>query len=71
VEKGFCVDALKKALSVSRPEIFNSVQGSQYTREQFIEVLEERNIDVSMDGIEIAAYKGSQSFVFLTNMGII
>jgi len=50
LEKDFCIDALKRALSVSKPEIFNSDQGPQYTSDKFIEVLEEKDIDISMDG---------------------
>ena len=32
VELDFCVDALKRALLKGQPEIFNSGQGSQFTR---------------------------------------
>jgi len=50
LEKDFCIEALKEALFVSRPEIFNSDQGSQYTSEEFISVLKEKEIRISMDG---------------------
>ena len=43
---GFCIAALKEALSKGQPEIFNSDQGSQFTGE----LLLERGIKVSMDG---------------------
>ena len=31
----FCVEALQRALLVGRPEIFNTDQGAQFTREEF------------------------------------
>ena len=46
----FCINVLKKALSRSKPEIFNTDQGSQYTSHDFIEVLEDEDIQISMDG---------------------
>ena len=46
----FCIDALKEALSKGQPEIFNTDQGSQFTREAFSGLLLERGIKVSMDG---------------------
>jgi putative transposase len=46
----FCVSVLKKALLRSKPEIFNTDQGSQYTSYDFIKELEDENIKVSMDG---------------------
>lgn len=50
LDSSFCVNALKKALSRSRPEIFNSDQGGQYTSCDFVEVLEGEDIRISMDG---------------------
>ena len=50
LESSFCVSALKAALSVSTPGIFNSDQGSQYTAESFTRELLERGIRISMDG---------------------
>jgi len=50
LEGGFCVAALKGALGVSLPEIFNSDQGSQYTSEAFTHQLREQAIRISMDG---------------------
>ena len=38
LENEFCIDALKIALFISKPEIFNSDQGSQFTSEDFIKV---------------------------------
>ena len=50
LEKEFCIEALKDALSVSKPEIFNSDQGGQYTSDEFIDVLKTHDIRISMDG---------------------
>ncbi len=48
---GFCVDALKEALSCfGKPEIFNTDQGAQFTAEVFTSVLHERGVKISMDG---------------------
>jgi putative transposase len=47
----FCVDCLEQALQVfGDPEIFNTDQGSQYTRKGFTDILERHGIDISMDG---------------------
>ena len=50
LESDFCVEALKEALKISRPEIFNSDQGSQFTSQEFVSLLESQSIQVSMDG---------------------
>ena len=50
LEVGFCIDALKEALSKGQPEIFNTDQGSQFTGEAFSGLLLLRGIKVSMDG---------------------
>ena len=50
LEVGFCIDALKEALSKGQPEIFNTDQGSQFTSEAFCGLLLLRGIKVSMDG---------------------
>jgi putative transposase len=50
LESDFCVEALKEALKKGRPEIFNTDQGSQFTSEEFVSLLEGQNIQVSMDG---------------------
>jgi putative transposase len=49
-ENDFCIDALKKSLYLSKPEIFNSDQGSQFTSEDFINVLKGEDIRISMNG---------------------
>jgi putative transposase len=46
----FCVEALRRALSVARPEIFNTDQGSQFTSEVFTSILQEAGVAISMDG---------------------
>jgi len=46
----FCVDALEDALIFCKPEIFNSDQGSQFTSNEFTNILELNNIAISMDG---------------------
>jgi putative transposase len=50
LEVEFCVEALHTALSISRPEIFNSDQGSQFTSGSFTGVLEAHGVTISMDG---------------------
>ena len=45
----FCVEALKDALDVGRPEIFNTDQGVQYTSSDFVSVLVNAEIQISMD----------------------
>ena len=46
----FCIEALEEALSKRKPEIFNSDQGSQFTSNDFVSVLQDRCIKISMDG---------------------
>lgn len=50
LESEFCVSALSSALSASKPEIFNTDQGVQFTSEQFTRRLIEEGIRISMDG---------------------
>ncbi len=50
LEADFCVLALKKALLLATPEIFNSDQGSQFTSNNFTKVLKEAGVHISMDG---------------------
>jgi putative transposase len=45
----FCVQAVEQALSVSRPEIFNTDQGSQFTSELFVNTILSNQIALSMD----------------------
>ena len=47
----FCIEALEEALDRhGRPEIFNTDQGSQFTSADFINVLKNAGIAISMDG---------------------
>jgi len=47
----FCVAALQEALAkFGRPEIFNTDQGSQFTSDEWIKVLKDAGIAISMDG---------------------
>ena len=50
MESLFCVDALKSALTMGNPKIFNTDQGSQFTSHAFTGVLLAKNIAISMDG---------------------
>ena len=50
LEVDFCIRALKRALAIGTPEIFNSDQGSQFTSLAFLKHLEEKGIQISMDG---------------------
>lgn len=51
LEVDFCIDAVEEALARhGTPEIFNSDQGSQFTSTDFIKVLTDREIKISMDG---------------------
>jgi putative transposase len=50
LESEFCVSALKQALSLGRPEVFNTDQGSQFTSDDFTKVLLEAGVRISMDG---------------------
>ena len=50
LETEFCLSALNRALSGSRPEIFNTDQGSQYTSAEFTGRLQEAGVRISMDG---------------------
>lgn len=50
LQTGFCIEALEVALKKGKPEIFNTDQGTQFTSVGFIEVLEKRGIQISMDG---------------------
>ena len=46
----FCVEALEEALNKTKPEIFNTDQGSQFTSDAFTSLLLEHDIQISMDG---------------------
>lgn len=46
----FCTEALERALSRGKPEIFNTDQGSQFTSDSYTSRLLEKKIRISMDG---------------------
>jgi len=50
MDTAFCTRTLDNALKISRPEIFNSDQGSQFTSNDFTEILAREGILISMDG---------------------
>ncbi len=51
MDTGFCIEALNEALAkYGRPEIFNTDQGSQFTRLAFTGVVKEAGVAISMDG---------------------
>jgi len=51
----FCVSALEEAIAhYGVPGIFNTDQGSQFTSDVFVSVLEEYGIQISMDGVNRA-----------------
>jgi putative transposase len=50
LENSFCVEVLEHALKQNSPAIFNVDQGTQFTSEEFLDVLRRRSIAISMDG---------------------
>jgi len=49
MDAAFCVEALKEALANhGTPEIFNSDQGSEFTSSDWIDVLSDARIKISM-----------------------
>ena len=46
----FCREVLLDALKIGLPEIFNTDQGAQYTCFEFVKILLDHGIQVSMDG---------------------
>jgi putative transposase len=51
LEADFCIEAVEEALARhGAPEIFNTDKGSQFTSIEFIKVLADREIKISMDG---------------------
>lgn len=51
LDSNFCIESVQEALMrYGNPEIFNSDQGSQFTSQDFINVLVENKISISMDG---------------------
>ena len=51
LDTSFCVDALEEVIEAyGAPEIFNTDQGCQFTREEFTGVLKRHDIRINMDG---------------------
>lgn len=50
LEQSFCLEALDEALSTATPEISNTDQGSHFTSTAFVERLQAKGVQVSMDG---------------------
>jgi len=46
----FCLEALDQSLEISKPRIFNTDQGSQFTSHEFTGRLEQHGVRISMDG---------------------
>jgi putative transposase len=51
MDKQWCIELLQDTIAkYGAPDIHNSDQGSQYTSKQYIDVLKEHDIQISMDG---------------------
>lgn len=50
LEIGFVLRALRRALANATPEICNSDQGSHFTSDQYLDLLKEAGVRISMDG---------------------
>jgi putative transposase len=51
MDKQWCIELLQDTITkYGAPDIHNSDQGSQYTSKQYIDVLKEHDIQISMDG---------------------
>ena len=50
MDKSFVLNCLKRALSRHKPEIINSDQGGHFTNPDYIKLLEESGVKISMDG---------------------
>jgi putative transposase len=50
LEIGFVLDAVDRALSQTKPEIWNSDQGGHFTSDQYLDRLRHAEVKISMDG---------------------
>lgn len=50
LDRYWCHECLRQALKKHKPEIINSDQGSQWTNEDYIQLLQAAGVKVSMDG---------------------
>jgi putative transposase len=51
LDGGFCIETLRGALRVEKPEIFNTDQGAQFTARAFTSVLEEAGVQISYSNV--------------------
>jgi putative transposase len=49
METGFIIETLQRAFKKAIPEIINSDQGSQFTSNEYIDLLKENHVRISMD----------------------
>ena len=72
LENDFCIEALEEALKINIPDIHNSDQGVRYTSLDYIEILQDKKIKISMDGrgrcIKQISYKGETGTVKYENV---
>ena len=52
LEIDFVLDAVRQALVIAPPDIFNSDQGSHFTSPKYIQLLKDAGVRISMDGKE-------------------
>lgn len=50
LEKSFVLTCLQRALATQKPEIINSDQGSHFTNRDYLKLLDNANVKISMDG---------------------
>jgi putative transposase len=50
IDTAFCSEALNRALTMAIPDIHNSDQGSQFTSNEYTDILKFHEIHISMDG---------------------
>jgi putative transposase len=50
LDSSFCLAGVQTALAIAKPEIFNTDQGSQFTAQDFTNILITNDIQISMDG---------------------
>ena len=51
LDLAFCLDALREALAIyGTPEIFNTDQGPHFTASDWVDILDEHGVAISMDG---------------------
>lgn len=50
LDKGLVLSCLKRVLALQKPEIINSDQGSHFTNPDYIKLIEQAGVKISMDG---------------------